>query len=171
MTKVTTSWQTNMLPKHYISSYKQQGWTLKNWLTEFENCNNYCNGCFIFFRLSISAFFAITVLFTSEGSEVMVIICSILVARVWYHSEQKLACENIRFSSLFAAGGRRNGKGSEVFYLGCQGLKDGHTNKTFGEPFGLPNILAGVPGPPSWWRKLINQWAVSWSLKINQIIF
>ena len=95
-----------------------------------------------------------------EGLEVMVIIYSILVTRVWYHSNlaiSKLACENIRFSSLFAAGERRNGKNSQVFYLGSQGLKDGYTNKTFGEPFGIPDIFPGVPGPPSWWPKLINQ--------------
>ena len=34
---------------------------------------------------------------------------------------------------------------------------DGRPNKIFREPVGLPNILAGVPGPPSWSPKLINQ--------------
>ena len=49
--------------------------------------------------------------------------------------------------------------GSQAFYLGCPGLKDldGCPNKLFREPFDLPNILAGVPGPPRWSPKLINQ--------------
>ena len=97
----------------------------------------------------------------SESLEVMVIIFLYfsglsLISFRFSNFKQKLACENIRFPSLFAAGVRRNGKGSQVSYLGCQGLKYGHTNKSFGEPFGLPNILAGVPGPPNWWPKLIN---------------
>ena len=167
-----------MPPKHYILSYKQQGWTLKNWRTEFENRNNYCNGCVIFFRLSISALFAITVLFNHSferfrgyGYYLLYFSGPSLISFRFSNFKHKLACENIRFSSLFAVGVRRNGKGSQVFYLRCQGLKDGHTNKSFGESFGLPNILAGVPGPPSWWPKLINPWAVSWLLNINQIIF
>ena len=31
------------------------------------------------------------------------------------------------------------------------------SKENFREPFGLPNILAEVPGPPSWSPKLINQ--------------
>jgi len=31
------------------------------------------------------------------------------------------------------------------------------SKENYREPFGLSNILAGVPGPPSWWPKLIDQ--------------
>ena len=41
--------------------------------------------------------------------------------------------------------------GSPTFQLGNPGLKDGRQSKIFGE------ILAGVPRPPSWLPKLINQ--------------
>ena len=43
--------------------------------------------------------------------------------------------------------------------------------KIFQGALGLPSILAGVPRRPSWSPKLINQWAVSWLLKIKQVIF
>ena len=40
--------------------------------------------------------------------------------------------------------------------IGLQGCTLG---KISGGPSGSPSILAGVPGPPSWSPKLINQWA------------
>ena len=86
-------------------------------------------GVFIFFRLSISAFFAITVLFNHSfgrfrgyGYYLLNFSGPSLISFRFSNFKQKLVCEKIRFSSLFAAGARRNGKGSQVFYQGCQGL-------------------------------------------------
>ena len=69
----------------------------------------------------------------SEGLEVMVIILLYfsgpsLISFRFSNFKHKLACENIRFSSLFAAGVRRNGKG-------------------------LPSILPAVLRPKRWSHK------------------